>query len=132
VAVTQDDVDVRSVFLYDVKAVNLQREVIGVLGWYRINRHDVHDRIFLILGGEVEELLLEVRAHLFDLEMGIVECDDFVDECLIAYHSTEFFIILLTLFCVAVISVSDTTAVTVMFCPCSMDCGAPALLAALP
>ena len=98
-----------------VEGIGLLAGVIGVLGWYRIHWHNVHNRILLILGGEVEELLLEVRAYLFDLKMGVVECDDFVDECLVAYHSTEFFMILLTLFCVAVISVSLTTAVTVMF-----------------
>jgi hypothetical protein len=65
--------------LDDVEAINLKAKIVSILGWYRIDWHDVHDRILLILGGEVEELLLEVRANLLDLKVCVVKCDNFVD-----------------------------------------------------
>ena len=113
-AVTENHVDVCPVFLDDVKAIDFKSEVICVLGRYCIHRNDVHNRILLILGCKVKQLFFEVRTNFLNLEVRIVECDDFVDECLVTYHSTAFLRILFTLFCTPVISVSLTTAVTVM------------------
>lgn len=59
-AVTENHVDVCSIFLDDVKAIDFKSEVIGVLGRDGIHRYDVHDRILLILGCKVEQLLFEV------------------------------------------------------------------------
>ena len=114
-AITEDCVDVFPILLDDVKAIDVKGEIIGVLGRDSIDRNDVHDWELLILGGKVEQLFSEVRTYFLDLEMRIVECDYFIDERLVTYHNTAFLRILFTLFCTPVISVSLTTAVTVMF-----------------
>lgn len=118
-AVAEDCVDVFPILLDDVKAIDVKGEIIGVLGRDSIDRDNIHNRILLILGGKVEQLFLEVRTYFLDLEMRIVECDDFVDERLVTYHNTAFLRILFTLFCTPVISVSLTTAFTVIVVPVS-------------
>ena len=97
-AVAEDCVDVLPILLDDVEAIDVKSEVIGVIGRDSIDRNDVHDWELLILGGKVEQLFLEVRTYFLDLEMRIVECDDFVDERLVTYHNTAFLRILFTLF----------------------------------
>lgn len=114
-AVAEDCVDVFPVLLDDVEAIDVKGEIIGVFGRDSIDRYDIDNRKFFVFRCEIKQLFLEVRPYFFDLEMRIVECDDFVDECLVTYHNTAFLRILFTLFCTPVISVSLTTAVTVMF-----------------
>jgi hypothetical protein len=77
-AVAQDDIDVCPIFLDDIKAIDFKSEVIGVLGRDCIHWHDVHNRILLILGCKVEQLLFEIRTYFLDLKVRIVECDDFI------------------------------------------------------